>query len=109
MLFFSCQCFPSPKANWTLGLNIGADKEAAEHFLSALSLQDTTNGDSSVQLWYTLRRALLTMVRKTSFFSKVALVLLIFFIKKDRSDLADLADPEAKSSLDIFREEGFDF
>jgi hypothetical protein len=45
-------------------LNIGADKEAAEHFLSALSLQDTTNGDSSSQLWFTLRRALLSMVRK---------------------------------------------
>ena len=31
------------------------------------------------------------------------------YIKKNRSDLADLADPEAKSSLDIFRREGFDF
>lgn len=46
----------------SLGLNIGADKEAAEHFLSALSLQDTTNGDTSDQLWFTLRRAFLSMV-----------------------------------------------
>lgn len=47
----------------SLGLNIGADKEAAEHFLSALALQDSsTNGDTSDQLWFTLRRALLSMV-----------------------------------------------
>jgi hypothetical protein len=61
-------CCSSPTAEWSLGLNIGADKEAAEHFLSALSLQDTINGDSSNQLWYTLRRALVSMVRR-SFFS----------------------------------------
>lgn len=108
LVCISCQCFPSSKANRTLGLNIGADKEAAEHFLSALSLQDTTNGDSSIQLWYTLRRAFLTMVRNSSFFSW-HYFLLIFLYKKDRSDLADLANPEAKSSLDIFRKEGFDF
>jgi len=69
-------------------LNIGADKEAAEHFLSALSLQESTSGDTSEQLWFTLHRAFLSM---------------------KRSDLADLAKPEAKSSLDIFRREGFDF
>lgn len=44
------------------GLNIGADKEAAEHFLSALSLQESTSGDTSDQLWFTLRRAFLSMV-----------------------------------------------
>ena len=102
----SYQYFSSPKDEWTLGLNIGADKEAAEHFLSALSLQDTTNGDSSDQLWFTLRRALLAMVR--NFFSGIALCLLKFSLKK-RFDLAELAKPEAKSSLDIFRREGFDF
>ncbi|KAF8973077.1 hypothetical protein BDZ97DRAFT_1900894 [Flammula alnicola] len=69
-------------------LNIGADKEAAEHFLSALSLQETTSGDTSDQLWFTLRRALQSM---------------------KRNDLADLAKPEAKSNLEIFRREGFDF
>jgi len=70
-------------------LNIGADKEAAEHFLSALSLQDTAGGHSSSnQLWLTLRRALISM---------------------NRSDLAEFANPAAKSSLDIFRREGFDF
>jgi peroxin-5 len=45
------------------GLNIGADKEAAEHFLSALNLQESTSGDTSDQLWFTLRRALQSMVR----------------------------------------------
>ena len=44
------------------GLNIGAHKEAAEHFLSALSMQEAT-GDKSKQLWQTLRRAFLSMVR----------------------------------------------
>ncbi|KAJ2930263.1 hypothetical protein H1R20_g6840, partial [Candolleomyces eurysporus] len=69
-------------------LNIGADKEAAEHFLSALALQDSSaSGDTSDQLWFTLRRALLSM----------------------RNDLADLAKPEAKTSLDVFRREGFEF
>ncbi|KAF9469877.1 hypothetical protein BDZ94DRAFT_1151032 [Collybia nuda] len=69
-------------------LNIGAHKEAAEHFLSALNLQESTSGDTSEQLWFTLRRALLSM---------------------DRPDLAELAKPEAKTSLDIFRRDGFDF
>ncbi|KJA27897.1 hypothetical protein HYPSUDRAFT_130657 [Hypholoma sublateritium FD-334 SS-4] len=69
-------------------LNIGADKEAAEHFLSALSLQESTSGDTSDQLWFTLRRALQSM---------------------KRNDLAELAKPEAKSNLEIFRREGFDF
>lgn len=44
------------------GLNIGAYKESAEHFLSALSLQEMTNGDTSDQLWQTLRRSLDAMV-----------------------------------------------
>lgn len=46
----------------TAGLNIGAHKEAAEHFLSALNLQESTSGDTSEQLWFTLRRAFLSMV-----------------------------------------------
>ncbi|KAG6903062.1 hypothetical protein C0995_006249 [Termitomyces sp. Mi166 len=69
-------------------LNIGAHKEAAEHFLSALNLQETTSGDTSDQLWYTLRRSLIAM---------------------DRPDLAELAKPEAKTKIEIFRKEGFDF
>lgn len=69
-------------------LNIGAHKEAAEHFLSALNLQESTSGDTSDPLWSTLRRALLSM---------------------DRPDLADLAKPQTKGSLDVFRREGFDF
>jgi len=46
------------------GLNIGADKEAAEHFLSALSLQESAGitNDSSDTLWSTLRKAFYGMV-----------------------------------------------
>ena len=44
------------------GLNIGAHKEAAEHFLSALCMQQSNNGETSDQLWFTLRRALMSMV-----------------------------------------------
>ncbi|TDL26225.1 peroxisome targeting signal receptor [Rickenella mellea] len=67
-------------------LNIGAHKEASEHFLSALALQDTTEGEKSEQLWFTLRRALVAM---------------------NREDLADKA--KAGGGLDVFRAEGFDF
>ena len=45
-----------------LGLNIGALKEAAEHFLSALALQESSGGGKSEQLWTTLRRAFQAMV-----------------------------------------------
>ncbi|KAG2742080.1 TPR-like protein [Suillus brevipes Sb2] len=70
-------------------LNIGAHKEAAEHFLSALSMQESTGGGhTSDQLWLTLRRA---------------------FIAMDRNDLAELAKPESRSNLDLFRQQGFDF
>ncbi|KAK7005663.1 dihydroxy-acid dehydratase [Favolaschia claudopus] len=45
-------------------LNIGAHKEAAEHFLSALSMQETSGGgETSDQLWFTLRRTFLAMER----------------------------------------------
>ncbi|KAI0793191.1 peroxisome targeting signal receptor [Abortiporus biennis] len=67
-------------------LNIGAHKEAAEHFLSALAMQDSSAGAKSEQLWFTLRRALLSM---------------------DRSDLAGIAN--TSTPLDTFRKEGFDF
>jgi peroxin-5 len=66
-------------------LNIGAHKEAAEHFLSALSMQETT-GEKSKQLLQTLRRAFLAM---------------------DRKDLADLTDENP--NLDYYRTEGFEF
>ncbi|PFH53854.1 hypothetical protein AMATHDRAFT_136767 [Amanita thiersii Skay4041] len=69
-------------------LNIGAHKEAAEHFLGALNLQDAINGDTSEQLWFTLRRAFLAM---------------------ERPDLAEIAKPGARDNLDAFRREGFDF
>ncbi|KIJ68144.1 hypothetical protein HYDPIDRAFT_165843 [Hydnomerulius pinastri MD-312] len=70
-------------------LNIGAHKEAAEHFLGALAMQESTGGgQTSDQLWFTLRRA---------------------FISMDRTDLAELAKPESRSNLDLFRQQGFDF
>lgn len=46
-----------------LGLNIGAHQEAAEHFLSALAMQDSSGGTKSDQVWFTLRRTMLSMVR----------------------------------------------
>ncbi|KAJ7268818.1 hypothetical protein B0H12DRAFT_1252171 [Mycena haematopus] len=70
-------------------LNIGAHKEAAEHFLSALSMQETSGGgETSEQLWLTLRRAFLTM---------------------ERPDLAAMTQPDSRGTLDMFRKEGFDF
>lgn len=44
------------------GLNIGADREAAEHFLSALQLQKSNSGETSDSLWSTLRKAFYGMV-----------------------------------------------
>jgi hypothetical protein len=44
------------------GLNIGAHKEAAEHFLSAITMQEASGSETSEQLWSTLRRAFLAMV-----------------------------------------------
>ncbi|KAI0051853.1 TPR-like protein [Auriscalpium vulgare] len=67
-------------------LNIGASKEAAEHFLSALSMQESTGGEKSEQLWLTLSRALIAM---------------------DRKDLADLS--KSRPSLETFRANGFEF
>jgi len=70
-------------------LNIGAHKEAAEHFLSALAMQEANGGgQTSEQLWFTLRRALLSM---------------------SRPDLAERANVESRPSLEVFRQEGFDF
>lgn len=45
------------------GLNIGAHQEAAEHFLSALAMQESFGGTKSEQVWFTLRRTFLAMVR----------------------------------------------
>lgn len=51
------------------GLNIGVHREAAEHFLAALSLHDRNAADEpdaqiydSGSLWTTLRRALVALV-----------------------------------------------
>ncbi|KAI0029662.1 peroxisome targeting signal receptor [Vararia minispora EC-137] len=66
-------------------LNIGAHKEAVEHFLSALALQEST-GDRSEQLLTTLRRT---------------------FGMMRRNDLVDLVKPDV--NIEVFRKEGFDF
>nr|GAT44631.1 predicted protein [Mycena chlorophos] len=68
-------------------LNIGAHKEAAEHFLSGLKMQEAAGQTTSGQLWQTLRRA---------------------FLHMERGDLAELTDPSKRGSLDVFRKE-FDF
>lgn len=88
------------------GLNIGAHKEAAEHFLSALELQEST-GDrqTSDQLWFTLRRAFLQMVSQLI----AAFCFFITSFSKERNDLAELARPENHSKLSVFRQHGFDF
>ncbi|GJJ06241.1 hypothetical protein Clacol_000432 [Clathrus columnatus] len=64
-------------------LNIGAYKEAAEHFLTALSMQESAASEKSEQLWHTLRKCLLSM---------------------GRHDLAEAAKPG--QLLDRFKNEG---
>ncbi|CCA73009.1 related to PEX5-peroxisomal targeting signal receptor [Serendipita indica DSM 11827] len=70
-------------------LNLGALKEAAEHFLSGLALQgdEGSSGPTkrSEQLWATLRRTLIAM------------------------DRADLADKARDGNLQLFKAEGFEF
>jgi peroxin-5 len=87
------------------GLNIGAHKEAAEHFLSGIAMQEMTEGDTSDQLWFTLRRSLLAMV-SILFFDIRSLNCVAL---QDRIDLAEKAQPAQKPHLDLFRNEGFDF
>ncbi|EMD37559.1 hypothetical protein CERSUDRAFT_50067 [Gelatoporia subvermispora B] len=67
-------------------LNIGAHKEAAEHFLSGLAMQEASKGEKSEQLWTTLRRT---------------------FYQMNRPDLGQIATSGA--NLEQFRKEGFDF
>ncbi|KZT40591.1 TPR-like protein [Sistotremastrum suecicum HHB10207 ss-3] len=67
-------------------LNIGAHREAAEHFLSGIAAQQSTGGPSSDQLWTTLKRC---------------------FTAMERPDLVDKANPGV--DLHVFRNEGFDF
>ena len=43
-------------------LNIGAHKEAAEHFLSVVAMQDSGAAQKNEQVWFSLRRALFAMV-----------------------------------------------
>ena len=88
-----------------LGLNINADKEAAEHFLTALSLQETASGDKSDQLWFTLRRALLAMVSLPKYLWNTRTSL--NSVSQGRSDLAERA--VAGGDVNSFRAEGFDF
>lgn len=65
-------------------LNIGAYQEAAEHFLSALAMQDSSGSAKSDPLWSTLQRAFMHMNRP------------------------DLVDKAKAMDVEIFRREGFD-
>ncbi|KAI5890569.1 TPR-like protein [Schizophyllum commune H4-8] len=67
-------------------LNIGAHKEAAEHFLSVVAMQDSGAAEKNEQVWFSLRRALFAM---------------------DRPDLAEKA--KAGANLQEFRQQGLDF
>ncbi|KAI0732088.1 peroxisome targeting signal receptor [Fomitopsis betulina] len=67
-------------------LNIGLHKEAAEHMLGALAMQEVSGGAKSEQLWYTLRRVFQSM---------------------GRPELADMA--KSTTDIEAFRKEGFDF
>ncbi|KAF8520334.1 peroxisome targeting signal receptor [Hysterangium stoloniferum] len=67
-------------------LNISAHKEAAEHFLSALAMQESVGGEKSEQLWQTLRKC---------------------FAAMNRQDLVEAA--KAGQTLERFRKEGFEF
>lgn len=53
---------PPPPRRLSAGLNIGLHKEAAEHMLGALAMQEVSGGAKSEQLWYTLRRVFQSMV-----------------------------------------------
>ncbi|KAL1700971.1 hypothetical protein EV121DRAFT_213092 [Schizophyllum commune] len=67
-------------------LNIGAHKEAAEHFLSVVAMQDSGAAEKNEQVWFSLRRALFAM---------------------DRPDLAEKA--KSGANLQEFRQQGLDF
>jgi peroxin-5 len=88
-----------------IGLNIGAYKEAAEHLLSALSMQEATE-EKSKQLWQTLHRAFIAMVCCLSRSNEKGAVMMCCYYQ-DRKDLADLTDEGP--NLDYFRTEGFEF
>jgi peroxin-5 len=128
------------RAIYNLGvscLNIGCYHEAAEHLLAALQGQMTREemvqnrkgkggdadlgranlGDGSDNLWHTLRRAFLCMVRFEASCLRIPLhssyvvatpltTPLLSLVEQDRHDLADKAMPGA--SLDEFRQE-FEF
>jgi peroxin-5 len=81
------------RARYNLGvscINIGVYREAVEHLLGALDMQQGGGVNVSVNLWDTLRRT---------------------FILMERADLADLVgagQEDGGAGLDVFRKE-FDF
>jgi peroxin-5 len=85
-------------------INIGAYKEAVEHLLDALASQNATEGEKSDQLWTTLSRAFMMMVRHLSLRLKTGAVLTLL---QDRQDLSDLT--KTRPNIDVFKQEGFDF
>ena len=86
-----------------IGLNIGAYKEAAEHILSALALQENTSGVKSEQLWFTLRRTFISMVRSEF----LCMCIILLKVTQGREDLASTA--KEGGNIDSFRAEGFSF
>lgn len=94
------------RATFNLGvacLNIGVHKEAAEHFLAALSLhaRDAEKEQrDSTPIWLTLRRALIAMVG-------------LFCMCRSDTDVQDMLELSGKArpgaDLDMFRQAGFEF
>jgi len=88
-------------------MNIGAHKEAAEHFLGALDMQEANGGGTSDQIWSILRRLFVLMVSGLKMAqSRLSRSLPLI---QDRSELAEKCNPNGHASLDVFRNEGFDF
>ena len=86
-------------------MNIGANQEAIEHFLSALALQESSGGGKSEQLWTTLRRAFQTMVRRSAFVFRRGP--LTQSGSQRLPAMADMAKPG--TSLESVRAKGYDF
>lgn len=90
------------------GLNLGAHKEAAEHFLSTLVMQDADGtGTKSDQVWTTLGKTFVAMVRSQPSVLRAFPLTFRALALQDRLDLADRA--RAGADLEVFRREGFDF
>jgi len=70
-------------------------------------MQQSNNGETSDQLWFTLRRAFMAMVG--DYHLHVFVHTDALPCTQDRLDLAEAAKPENKPDLELFRTEGFDY